>query len=408
MQAVQRIFALAHRHIWQALPRSIRRRALITLASRMAPRPDPKPDADGPIIIAGFLTAATGLGASARLSYEALHASGQPVMGIDLSAAFRQGSGDIAFPFRDGSRHDGSGTLLLHVNAPFVPLALWHIGRHVVRNKLIVGVWAWELPDVPPEWRAGVPLVHRVVVPSIFPGDAIRAIAPQTEIDVLPYPVAAGMERNAAPPEPAQNPFTVLVVFNMASGFERKNPLAAIEAFNQAFGADPTARLIIKMLNAASNVVGADRLRRLAASNASIVIDERRLSPAEMSVMYAQAHVVLSLHRSEGFGLVIAEGMLAGRPVIATDWSGSIDFIGPETGMPVPYRLVAAIDPDGEYHRPNSVWADADTAEAAKGLRALRDDAELRRRLGEAARCQALEHFAPERYASALLKRVLR
>ena len=352
MRHTQTIFSLAHRYLWQSLPGGARRAALIALASRCAPRPSPAPSSRGPIIIAGFLTAATGLGASARLCYEALRETGHRVLGIDLSAQFRQDDARVEFPFDDGSRHSGPGCLVLHVNSPFVPLALWRIGRSVVTQKLVLGCWAWELPTMPAEWLAGVPFVHRVLVPSRFTRDAVRALAPDLNIEVLSYPASLLRDREQSPVKRPNDTFTALVVFNLGSGFQRKNPLAAVQAFRKAFGNDPATRLIIKMLNAKSFPADAHRLHKLRQMSTNLEIDERNLSPQEMSNLYDRADVVLSLHRSEGFGLVVAEAMLAGRPVICTDWSGSTDFLTSETGIPIPYRLVPAIDPGGEYHNP--------------------------------------------------------
>lgn len=403
MSAASTFYDLAHRYGWQALPKNLRRQALIVLSAACAPRPDPTPDRHGPVIVGGFLTAATGLGASARLCHDALLAAGLPVLGIDLSKAFRQDASRIDFPFVDGSRHVGGGSLILHVNAPFVPLALWRIGRRVTKRKLVVGCWAWELPDVPSEWRAGVPLVHRAIVPSTFTRDAIARMAPHLPIDVVPYAVAAPITDQRMRRAARSEAFTVLVVFNMASGFERKNPLAAVDAFRRAFGDDDGARLTIKMLNGDAYKKGADTIRHLGAAHRNITVDERTLSQAGMRDLYGEADVVLSLHRSEGFGLVVAEAMLAGLPVVATDWSGNTDFLNSGNGVPVKATLAPAIDPDGEYHNPDSSWADADVTEAAQALVRLRSDRPSLERLGKNAQRDARRLFAPDRYAEAMV-----
>jgi glycosyltransferase involved in cell wall biosynthesis len=101
------------------------------------------------------------------------------------------------------------------------------------------------------------------------------------------------------------------------------------------------------------------------------------------------ADIVLSLHRSEGFGLVPAEAALLGRAVVATDFSGTTDFLDESCSMPVPYRLVAARDPRGVFEAPGAEWAEPDVAAAAEALRRLADDAPLRARLGQAAQIQA-------------------
>jgi glycosyltransferase involved in cell wall biosynthesis len=110
--------------------------------------------------------------------------------------------------------------------------------------------------------------------------------------------------------------------------------------------------------------------------------------------------VFISLHRAEGFGLTIAEAMLHGLPVIATGWSGNVDFLGDQTGVPIPFRLVAAEDPQGTYDCPDMTWADADIDAAATALRRLRDNPLLRETIGKQAARHAREVLSGQTYAS--------
>jgi glycosyltransferase involved in cell wall biosynthesis len=400
MNPARHLSRLVHRHVWQRIPRAWRRGALIGATTALAPRPQAA-TASYPVVVAGFLTAASGLGASARLNYGALEAAGVPVMGVDLTTQFRQDSTTIPFAFVDGREHRGPATVILHVSAPLMPLAMWWLGRAFARGKFMVGYWAWELPEAPAEWKVGLKFVHHILVPSAFTARAVRSLQPRQPIDVLLHPVALGAAPEP-PPLPRDKPFTALLVFNVASSFQRKNPIAALAAFQAAFGDDPTTQLIIKLQNSASYPDGVERLRRAAQGHANIRIDDRNLSHEDMAHLYADCDVVMSLHRSEGFGLVIAEGMLAGRPVIATDWSGNTDFLSAENGMPIGCTLVPAIDPQGEYHHPSMCWAEPDVAEAAAALRRLRDDAGLRHRLGRAAHEYATLHFSDRAYTARL------
>jgi len=94
--------------------------------------------------------------------------------------------------------------------------------------------------------------------------------------------------------------------------------------------------------------------------------------------------------------------MALGKPVIATDWSGSTDFLDASCGLPVPYRLVPAQDPRGVFEAPGAMWAEADIGAAAAALRALRADAGLRAALGGAARVAVAERLGVQSLAAAL------
>ena len=104
-----------------------------------------------------------------------------------------------------------------------------------------------------------------------------------------------------------------------------------------------------------------------------------------MAGLMAAADIVISLHRSEGFGLVPAQAMALGKPVIATGWSGNLDFMNKNNSALVSYSLIPVRDPEGAFQADDQKWADANVDEAAEWLRRLAGDADLRARLGAAA-----------------------
>lgn len=390
---------VVHRLVWQGLPYRLRRAALFHATSCVAPRPDPSAAAAPPLIVAGAFRAASGLGESARLCLAALRATGLAVGALDLTAVLRQPA-TLPPPEEGPPIPEGPGTLLLHVNAPLTGLALLAIGRRLARGKRIVGYWAWELPEVPPEWRLGVPLVHEIWVPSRFTAAALAPLAGGRPLRVVPHPVAVGPARPRLAGRPDQ-PFTVLTIFDATSSLARKNPEGAIEAFRRAFGADPGARLVIKAQHLQAMPGAQARLAALAEAP-NIQILDGTFTPDALEALYAQADVLLSLHRAEGFGLTLAEAMCRGLPVVATGWSGNADFLSGLTGVAVPWRLVPAEDPQRTYHHPDLRWAEPDLDAAAAALVALRDDPGRRARLGAAAAAHAAAHWSAEAYRAHL------
>jgi len=194
----------------------------------------------------------------------------------------------------------------------------------------------------------------------------------------------------------------VLVSFSLASSFARKNPLAAITAFRTAFGDRQDRLLVLKILHAGHAPNDLKLLHHAAAGAPNIRFETRLLPAADSHALTRCADIVLSLHRSEGFGLVPAEAMLLGRPVIATDFSGTTDFLDSTNGVPIPYRLIAACDPRGVFEAPGAEWAEADTGEAAKALQRLADNAGLRSGLGHAAQAAAQFRLGPAALAEAI------
>lgn len=401
MSKVRRAF---HHQIWQRLPRSLRRSVLFASTRLTAPRLSLTAQPAKPIIVAGALRTASGLGQSARLCFEALRMGGIPALGIDLTAGLMQPQDAPDFAFADGSMIEGEGTLVVHVNAPLMGLALSQLGRKRLKGRYVVGYWAWELPRVPDEWKYGLPFVHEIWVPSQFTAEAILPLAGPRPVKVIPHPVGVWQLIQGPGREQSPRPYTVLTIFNMTSSFARKNPLAAIDAFFLAFGNDPKARLVIKASNLSAFPEGLKALKSRVASRPNIILIERVMSTIEVNDLYTMSDVVVSLHRSEGFGLTIAEAMLHGLPVIATDWSGNVDFLTASTGWPIPYQLVTAQDPQGTYDHNDMMWADPNIEAAAQAMRSLRSDPSKARRLGQAAREYANLAWGGQRYTDLVIR----
>jgi glycosyltransferase involved in cell wall biosynthesis len=275
--------------------------------------------------------------------------------------------------------------LVLHVNAPMLPMVSLRLPRGMTSARRVVGYWAWELPSVPPDWRIGARFVHEAWVPSRFTAEALETLLPG-RVRVVPHPVAvagstpAKLDRGAfGLPADA---VVVLVSANLASSFERKNPLAAIAAFRAAFGERMDRMLVLRLGNPDHFPADFARVTAAVAGVPNIRIETRTLPPADALAFTAAADMVMSLHRSEGFGLVLAEAMMLGKPVVATGWSGNMDFMDESGAMLVPYQLVEARDPRGVYQAPGAMWAEPDIEAAAAVLRRLADDPELRAGMG--------------------------
>ena len=190
----------------------------------------------------------------------------------------------------------------------------------------------------------------------------------------------------------------VLVSFNLASSFARKNPFAAIAAFRGAFGDRSDRILLLKVGHPEHAPADFARLAQMAHAP-NIRIETHTLAPEDRHALTACADIVLSLHRGEGFGLVMAEAMLLGKPVVATGWSGNTDYMDGSNAALVGYRLVPARDDRSVYR---GLWAEPDVAEAAVLLRGLADDAGLRRDMGERARTSALNRLDGRELTAAL------
>ncbi|MFZ0610465.1 MAG: glycosyltransferase [Xanthobacteraceae bacterium] len=383
------------RRLWQQLPQHRRSQIIAKVSRLLAPFPDRTPAGGFPIAIAGLYSTMSGIGEGARLAYDALEAAGMAPAAFDISAAF--GQAEIAGPPRRAIVPGSGGTLVVHHNAPFLPHALWALGRARVRGRRVIGYWAWEFPRIPDSWRLSLPYLHEVWVPSELARQAVTS-ATDLPVHVVPHPlpppsVTPNMRARLGLPADA---LIVLTAFHMGSAFTRKNPLAAIAAFRRAFGDAPNRILVIKLIDHGASPIAREALERAIAGASNIRLLNVMLPPADMSGLMADVDIVLSMHRSEGFGLVPAEAMQLGKPVVATGWSGNMDFMNARNSAPVSYRLVPVEDPyDGAFLADGQCWADADVEDAAAWLRRLAADPQLRRSLGEIAGADIARQLSP-------------
>jgi glycosyltransferase involved in cell wall biosynthesis len=262
----------------------------------------------------------------------------------------------------------------------------------LLRGRRVIGYWAWELPRLPPAWRIGPDFVHEVWALSRFTGEAIATILPPAmKLRIVPIPLEAprpsglGREDFGLPAEA----LVVLTSFSLASSFVRKNPLGAIAAFRAAFGTRPDRLLLLKVGNPGHFPQDFAAIQAAIGDAPNIRLETRTLPAADSHALTACADIVLSLHRSEGFGLVPAEAMLLGVPVIATGWSGNMDFMDADSAALVPFTLVPARDPRGVFEAEGANWAEPDIAAAAAQLERLAADPAARRALGARGRAMA-------------------
>jgi glycosyltransferase involved in cell wall biosynthesis len=359
----------------------------------------------GPVTLLGGFELNIGITRAAQILRSGLEAAGLPVHPMDCSAVLRPLPGPPA-PRPAAPAH---GTMVFCVNPPQMTPLLSHFGPRICRGKRLVGYWWWELDRLPRAWATWAKLMDEIWVSSSFIHDTLVRDLPGMPIRYIQLPV----------PEPAPSPasradfglpverFTVLTAFDLSSHWERKNPLGAIAAFRRAFPDPTAAHLVLKVGGGEQRADQLERLRGLIAGVPNVTVIDRDLTPGDLAALIRCCDVMLSLHRSEGLGLFIAEAMWLGTPVIATAWSGVLDMLDSDNSMLVKFRKVPVRPADYPTVPPGAAWADPDIEHAAACLRQLAADADLRARLRTKARQRAEAQFSLEQFrktAPSLLK----
>lgn len=358
--------------------------------------------ATSPVTLVGFLGAVHGLGEGARMLERGFREQGLPVRAIDLSSqvGFPIDIPPASPPPSDTDR----GVVISHINPP--ELLRWikaTEGRPIHRRRHI-GYWAWELEQIPDAWLPAFDYVDEVWAPSEFAARAIRAAAPpRVKVTAAPYPVylnpraAADRARFNLPADA----IVVLMAFDLRSTAARKNPYASLRAFRQAASmAKRDAVLVCKVVGGDIYPQTLAELKALTADMPGVRLMTESLSAEDMAVLTASIDIVLSLHRSEGYGLLMAEAIWNGKAVIATGWSANAEFMDPASSVLADYRL-EPVEAGGSIYRLGQ-WASADEADTAVKLARLIDDDDWRMALSAATANNSHASFQPKIWAETM------
>jgi len=352
--------------------------------------------------VIGYFRDETGVGEIPRAIVQALHGAHCPVCQITLRGYSGVSGGQGGLPPETANP---SFVNLLNVNADQVPV-VYREHPELFRNHYNIGFWFWELAEFPNEWRDRFRVLDEIWTASRFVQDALLPVSP---IPVLRMPVPLSVPLPSSLTREhfglVRDHVVFLFVFDMRSYGERKNPLGVVRAYRRAFAPDfSRTSLVIKANHAHLEPRLAATLAKEVAEADGVYID-RSMNRQEVNGLFDACDAYVSLHRSEGLGLTMAEAMIRGKAVIATAYSGNLDFMTPENSYLVGYKLIPLTQDHGPYRR-GCVWADPSEEEAADAMRRVVEDRAEALRKGELAREQVGRQFSRDAAASAIIRRI--
>ncbi len=355
--------------------------------------------------IYGYLNTVSGVGEGARRMAQ-ITGAGDISTSLHALKAPGYSSEVVALPGETESLASPFNCLIFHINADQTQAEIDRMPADWLSGRYRIGYWAWELSVFPDIWVPTLDYVHEVWVPSEFVREAVQAKTAKP-VHVVPHPIPprrdSGESRIGFGLPTGR--FLFLCSLDLKSFMSRKNPLACYEAFCRAFpdvDAESGPLLVVK-LHSGVEQSGAERrmIDRLCSDKRVILIDIP-LSNERYAALQRMCDAYVSLHRSEGFGMNIAECMQLGKPVVATDYSGNRDYLSDEYGYPIRHELVP-VQP-GEYlQREGQVWADPDLDHAAEVMLRIFEDQEAAKEKGFAARTHI-----EARYSVPVLARLVR
>jgi len=350
----------------------------------------------------GYIHGQFGLGQTARMYARALLNAGYPVAVNDAGIAIAHSCDDrsLASQMGRGAPYPYS---LVFVN----PDLFAELAPRLPRDAYTIGFWFWELDTVPEAWLPTLQYVDEVWVSTRFVEDAFKRATSKPVIRI-PHPIVPQM--GAALPRSSfgldDDAFVFLCSFDFNSSVHRKNPWAVMAAFRAAFDGTPdNVQLVMKCSNGFRHPQLLRDLLQQAAGDRRILVRDQVLDDAQLHALQETANAYVSLHRAEGLGLGLAESMARGKPVIATAWSGNLEFMNDGNSCLVPFRSVPI--GAGEYPFANGgSWAEADVHAAAAWMLRLAREPDLVERIGRQAQQEILETMSLQAAAVAMQARL--
>ncbi|MEO0861156.1 MAG: glycosyltransferase [Pseudomonadota bacterium] len=359
---------------------------------------------------------ASGLGQATRLSHSVLTAAGHDPncvnFGLDNPAPEGFSTKSTVSDWRPAKMN------LIHLNAESIPL-VYAYGPDVFSDAYNIGYFYWELNTPAACHFLGMDLLDEIWVSTDY-GVAIYGPANQGRpvINVgMCYEDLPNLKRDTSRAfvedrfDLTGDEFVFLVAFDSFSFVQRKNPIGTLKAFQKAFDKDAPVRLVIKTQNRtritdpAQQVIW-DEVDKIMAGDDRIRILDETLAYDDLLRLKQGSDCYISLHKSEGWGFGMIEAMNLGIPVVATAYSGNMDFCRKDTVWLVEYEEVELKEDDYIFVRPGQKWANPDIDDAARQLYAVYSDTAEREARAKAARDMVRQDFSAEaigkRYATRL------
>lgn len=348
--------------------------------------------------LVGYVTSEHGVGEASRRLAWALQAARVPVHLIDVG--YQAPTPKMDKSILALSTPQRNPLDIIYVNADQTLSTISYLGEKGHRSAARIGFWHWEQESLPKKFLPSFDGLLEVWTPTSFVQKAVSEISP-VPVFCVPHSVDVSgrsqkcREDFGLPPDK----FLVLLMYDFDSYQFRKNPQASVRAFRSAFSSNNDAGIVIKTSNAARHPQAASELMELCADIPNVYFIDSIMSKPDLLALQDSCDCLISLHRAEGFGFAIAEMMALGKPVVATGWSGNMDFMTTRNSLPVSYDLLPLQENLGPYVAGLN-WAEADTEHAAELLRRIFDDSHFRASIGDRAAHDIQAQLSPETIGS--------
>jgi len=355
------------------------------------------------INMAGYFKGEFGIAEAARNYAKAMKIVGIPHVLNKITSSVHRNEDQT---FDNFSKKNPYTINLIAVNADQSEIFFKEIGENYFKNRYNIGIWFWELTNFPNEWLSSLKFYDEIWVSTNFMAESMSKsfTIPVTKIGCPVEIDEKKLIRNRSKFNLKEDEYVFLFIFDFLSIFERKNPLGVIEAFKKIFKETENISLIIKCTNGARFPTQYKKLSN-ECNQKNIHLLGEHMTKDDLYSLIETSDCYVSLHRSEGFALTIAEAMYAGKPVIATEYGGNSDFMNTKNSFPVKYKITKIDDDYGPYKKGNE-WAEPDIEHASTMMRYVFEHKEESKKIGFKAKDDLKQNFSLNKIGIEISKRI--
>ncbi|MDP1880388.1 MAG: glycosyltransferase [Parachlamydiaceae bacterium] len=352
----------------------------------------------------GYFGKGFGLGESTRLIFEALREVNIPLCLIsanDLLGDVKEES--FLYPIDNEFKYSIN---LFSIDAGHVAPIIQKFGWNAFKNRYNIGIFFWETTQATRLNLEGWGYMDEIWTTSRYMEKIFSKI---TSVPVyhIPQPLESFNLTHESTKKSVNLPdrFTFLFFFSFRSVLERKNPQALIHAFQQAFPDRRDVQLVIKSKDSQNYSKELNQLLKTIEKDSRIIWLDKMMDAHERIDLMNCCDCYVSLHRSEGFGLTLSEAMLLEKPVIATAYSGNMDFMNEENSYLCSYQLVQIGEGIPPYP-PSGFWAQPLIHDAAHLMRRVYTHTNEATTKAKKGKEFILNHHSLQRVGEEILKRL--
>lgn len=323
------------------------------------------------INVFGFINGEFGIAEATRLNCKAIQSVGLPISLINYSVKTNHNNNDLTFTeFSDHAPHPIN---LIQISPSETPNFFDYFDHSFFRDKYNILYMAWESETIPEDYVMNMNLFDEIWTPSTYCKECIEKYV-SLPVQVIPHPI--NIDLQPTDDEDAlkfydKNFFNFLFIFDYNSSIERKNVINLIKVFRETFDQDDNnAFLTIKTSRSAKFPSEKEQILKEIGESKKIKIVEKIFDKNALNYIISNCDSYISLHRSEGFGLTMAEAMYFKKPVIATGYSGNLEFMNADNSFLVEGEKISYGSDDLNYNS-NTIWSEPSLKEAGEYLKTV-------------------------------------